>query len=224
MRIVKISNDWDRDLVIPHNGEMFVIKPGKTKIIPWDAAASLFGDPRARDDGKVKGRREIFDHVRGLHNFHLGFDTETVEDAERAHKPVEASWEWKCPKFTAWDASSDEGEDAQIYFVIHDPDGLKSFNMVTESDGGTDAKVLAQALSEMRAQMAAMQAQLNVSQGKEVKSPEPATVKPDGEHGTIDTTEAGPQVEPVGGETVELPVADPKSAPRRDSPRSVRAS
>lgn len=199
MQIVRIENTGDDTLVIPHNGEKYTIRPGDSKIVPYDAAASLYGDPRARDDARTKGRRDIFNHVRALHNFHLGFDNEET-------------WQAKRPRFVATDPNSNE----IVWFVIDDPEGKETFKDTNGiADNTTDSRLLADAIQAMQAQIASMAAQLAAKEGGTAGVPAPQVVhaQADGEAGSVKTA----PVVPEG----ELPKAAPAPTVRRDGPRTA---
>lgn len=141
LQIVRIENKWDRDITIPHNGDMYVVPVGESKIVPYDAAASLFGDPRAMNEGKSRGREDVYNQVRGMWNFYLGFDSEDVWKNE------------KCPQFLAFDVNSGD----QIIFVIHDRDGTNGGyipNAHRQNPESTDQAIVAQRIQEMQDQIA----------------------------------------------------------------------
>lgn len=170
MRIVNIENTWDRDITIPHLGNKYVIKPGESKIVEFEAAASLFGDPRARNDGKSRGRHDLYDQIRLLWSFYTGFDSDEVWEKE------------KCPQFIATDVNTKD----RIWFVIHDLEGTKTFTMAdptSAAHGSTDTAVLNSAIAEMQGQIAQLVAALAASQAQT------ATPGTPGSHSGVDTVE-----------------------------------
>lgn len=194
MEIVEIRNEWDRPITIPHNGAIYTIDPGASKIVPFDAAASIFGHPAARDDAKVKGRRELYDHVRGMWNFYLGWDTELTWEND------------KCPRFSAVDVNSQE----PIHFVIHDPDGAKAFNL-TPSIDTTDQALLSATLLRLQAQVEQLNARLLVQDESAIASaaPSPEILEPnENVNGEI----------PVGAELPPTPKVDDTPV-KKDGPR-----
>jgi hypothetical protein len=206
MQIVKIDNTWDRDITIPHNGEMYVVPQGASKIVPWEAAASLFGDPRAMNNGRDRGRELVYNQVRGLWNFYVGFDTEDVWQAE------------KCPKFTATDVNTGDS----VVFVIHDPDGTQGGyvpGQFRENPASTDQAILQSQIEEMQKSIAALTSALAVSQSLNAPAPAPAPeiVPP------APTAEAGSEAA-VTVPTVaegELPKVPDKAVVAKDTPRTV---
>lgn len=140
MQIIRLNNTGDKELVIPHRGDKYVIQPGASKVIPYDAAASLFGDPRHKDSDKDPARRRCYEHVRAMHNFYIGWDTEDIWENE------------KMPRFDAFDLETDE----QIFFVVHDPLGQRTYNAAQPLGGSTDQAILAATIADMEKRIAAL--------------------------------------------------------------------
>lgn len=206
MQIVKIDNTWDRDISIPHNGEMYVVPQGASKIVPWEAAASLFGDPRAVNNGRDRGRELVFNQVRGLWNFYVGFDTEEIWQAE------------KCPKFTATDVNTGEA----VMFVIHDPDGTRGGyvpGQFRENPASTDQAILQAQIEDMQKSIGALTAALAAAQSLNA----PAVAAAPEVVPSIPTAEAGSDTAatvPTVAEG-ELPKVPEKVTVAKDTPRTV---
>lgn len=194
MRIVEITNEWDQPITVPHNGTMYTVPVKGSKIVPYDAAASLFGDPRARDTEKDKGRRETYDHVRGMWNFHLGWDTEKTWADE------------KCPKFSVVDVDTQE----QIWFVIHDPTGEKAFNIPVDTST-SDPALIAQTLAALTDQVAALTARLAAQPDAPSSAVGPVVV----DANELDNVDGAT---PVGAELPPTPADEPKVG--KDGPRT----
>jgi hypothetical protein len=213
MRIIRVENRWHSPIEIPHLGDKYVVPVGGSKIVPYEAAASLFGDPRARDGEKHKGRRELYDQVRNYWSFYLGYDSEQVWETE------------KCPQFDAFDVNTNE----QVWFVIHDPDGATLYGSEpTVNANTTDQALLNAQITQLQSQVATLLAAMEARQGIEA----PATYKvgpPEYVIGgpTQTPTVVAPSVveAPVGGVDSELPpVPTNSSAPAKDSPRATPVS
>jgi hypothetical protein len=164
MQIVEIHNTWDRTITIPHNGQRYDIPVGESRIVPYDAAASLFGDPRAQDTDKVKGRRDLHNHIRGLWNYEFGFDNEEKWQNE------------KKPQYEAYDPSN-PNKRTRVYFIIDDPDGTKALpDALVEPNATQDQRAIEGALAALQAQVAALTAQLAKTQDNAPKSAGPEVV------------------------------------------------
>lgn len=194
MQVITIKNEWDRDIVIPHNGEKYTIRPGEQKHVPWDGAASLFGDPSMRDTEKQMARRDLYNHVRGLWNFHPGFDQEEVWERDLM------------PRFTATDLNTGE----EVWFIIQDPAGKHSFNK-PQSDAAQDAATINVALATLQAQVAQLTAAL-AAQAAADGAPTSQVPAPAVENAAQDTA--------AQLATNELPPVQP-TTPKSDSPRTA---
>jgi hypothetical protein len=206
MQNVKIDNTWDRDITIPHNGEIYLVPQGGSKIVPWDAAASLFGDPRAANNGRDRGRELVYNQIRGLWNFYVGFDTELIWQDE------------KCPKFTATDPNTGD----EIVFVIHDPDGTRGGyvpGQFRENPASTDQAILQSQIEDMQRSIAALTAALAASQALNTPAtvPAPEIVPPS------PTAEAGSDAATATATVIEgeLPKVPEKTSVAKDTPRTV---
>lgn len=120
-QVVVLRNTSSSPYTIRHLRRVWTIPPHGELHAPWDAAQSFLGDPRAIDVGRNKFRRILYDQVRALNNFYLGFDTETEAEAKdatlRTGRP-HSSWEAKRPPIEVY---SVEGQ--RIYMLIDDPSG-----------------------------------------------------------------------------------------------------
>lgn len=187
MQIIRIENTGPVELVIPHRGDKYVIQPGGSKVIPYDAAASLFGDPRHKDTDKDPARRRCYEHIRAMFNFYIGWDAESV-------------WEdTKMPRFDAYDLETGD----QIYFVVHDPFGQKTYNAAQPLGGSTDQAILAATIADMERRIVALTNTLATYE-KASSAPEVVAADPD------------KSAEP---ESLPRPKSDDKVT--KDSPRAV---
>jgi len=119
--IVLARNVGDETYTIRHNKRKFDIIPGGELHLPWDALASFLGDPRVMDVGRNKFRRVLYDQMRAVNNFQLGFDTETRKQAteKQLRTGIEThSWEERRPPIEVYTI---EGQ--RIYMLIDDPTG-----------------------------------------------------------------------------------------------------
>ncbi len=191
LQIVRITNTGDTDLILTHNGDRYVVPVDGSKIVPYECAASAFGDPRARDNGRDKGRTDIYEHTRAMWNFNLGFD-----DAD--------AWEAKRPRFEAHDVNSGD----RIWFVIDDPKGEHIYDAtggVPVNTNTTDAALLGAQLTAMQEQIAALTTALALTQSQSTGTSHSAP--------TVIVATDNKQPADALDKVVEKPVADAGPAP-----------
>jgi hypothetical protein len=198
MQIVRIDNKGNEPLVLINNGDKYTIPFNGSKMVPFECAASAFGDPRARDTGRDRGRSDTYDHIRACWNFYLGFD-----DA--------GTWEQKRPKFEAYDVNTGD----RVWFVIDDPKGDQTFNaevVVAETLVNTDRVLLTSQLKELQEQVAVLAAALAANQDRDpagFKAPE------------IVPVEDHVATEPIANAT-ELPAMGAATPVKSDGPRRAK--
>lgn len=99
---IRVTNKGKKAFTDSFDGRQYTIEPGSDKVVPYEAAALWFGDPRAIDTGQVKTRLEEFRRLR------VKYGAYENEDAWNSNKPN--------VKITTLDGD-------KITSVIDDPEG-----------------------------------------------------------------------------------------------------
>src|SRR5215203_2670339 len=102
MQIVRVVNRGS-ELKLSYGQEVYEFPTKGDRIVPYDAAAYWFGDPRVHNNPpRDWARREQYDKKRAQWGYALGFDSETKAEARNSGKKAEDSWEYKAPQFEVW--------------------------------------------------------------------------------------------------------------------------
>ncbi len=189
---VKLVNTDDVKFTFHQNNQRRVIEPHGDTIVPWDLATTLFGDPRAIDDGRNKARTQALKRARGNFNYELGIENDETFDARRPHIEV-------------YDATSGE----RVYMLIEDPDGDMCGAQILIDTESSEIEML-------RRQMAAMEARMMQMTERMTSRPAPMS---EGQQRTV-SVDAGPAVEVpafsaddiLGIEADDIDPEDPLSA------------
>jgi hypothetical protein len=116
--LVKVVNTGDEEIVLRGNTR-YVIPVGGERIIPFNEAASWFGDPRLQNQGRDQLRTLVHSQIQGLWGY-----TEGMTYLRDRWDPTAGfkTWEDFKPSVECFDM---DGE--PILFVIHDPEGTTPF-------------------------------------------------------------------------------------------------
>jgi hypothetical protein len=146
--LIRIKNVGDTDLVLRGNVR-YTIPAGNDRIIPFTEAASWFGDPRLRNEGRDQMRTMAWRQIQNLWGFTEGMTyLKDRWDVTQGFK----TWDDFKPKVEMYDM---DGE--RVYFIIDDPDGEQSFagpNLIDPAY--TDTEALQRQMKVMEKQMADM--------------------------------------------------------------------
>jgi hypothetical protein len=149
--LVRVKNTGSEELVLRGNTQ-YVIPPNGERIIPFNEAASWFGDPRLNDDGRNRFRSEAFRMTQNLWGYSEGM------------KYFRDRWD-PSQGFLGWDdfkppVECFDMEGNQINFIIHDPSGELGMAANTPAlvDPSTlDASTLSKQVQAMGQQIAKLQ-------------------------------------------------------------------
>lgn len=132
---VRVENIDDKPFSFHHNNVKKRIPPGKSAMMPWDLACTLFGDPFTTDSEKRPDRTQALARARGNFNYELGMETM-------------ATFEGRRHRLAFYDTEGDQG---QIWMLIDDPDGehLDSF-VSPDTESGTTLELLTLKMQEMQ--------------------------------------------------------------------------
>lgn len=235
-QLVYVENTGDTELSFPIPGVDRAgnylrahIDPGDRKLMTFDVVASAFGHPAARDNGKDKGRTEMFRDLRTYWGWHEGFDTDLA--ADQLHRDMGwTSWQEKCPKFRVTTL-----EGAWIPMVLDDPEGIEPLpdeNGVADPSvarASGNAAVMDRTLQAMQEKSDRQEAlieqlmkRLGMSDGDEqAPADSPHTPADDVQGGAKTTTPPVPVEVPQSSELPQAPADEPP--PTADRPRTVRA-
>jgi hypothetical protein len=141
MDLIKIVNVGDDNLTLNGN-ERITITPGGERIVPFAIAAAFFGDPRAHNEGKDKGRDDEIKRARTMWGFFPGFDTEEV---------------WKYEKMPQYECFDMEGN--RVHMILDDEEGEHPYGGAPRVDLSlTDNTQLARQVELLQAQIATLTA------------------------------------------------------------------
>ncbi len=150
MDLLTIKNTSTMKPLVLNGNERVVIEPGDSRIVPFAFAAAWFGDPRAKNEGKERGRQNLYESTRRLWGFEAGFDTEET-------------WTMlKAPQFQCFDTNTND----RVFMLIEDPDGEHDYNgepIFDSSNANVDA--LTAQIAAMQTQMAALMQMVATQQG-----------------------------------------------------------
>lgn len=168
--VVKAVNTSPKDFPVPHNGGVLWVAAHGERFVPWDAMASLWGDPGFKPS---RGQTR-FDYAmlcRGQFGWFHGLDDESTWDQRRP--PIE----W----YTI------EGD--RLWTVLDDPHGTQG-GRPTSAAPTDDQVFLLETIAELQQQIAGLQA---------AQAQRDATVADSREAETL-TVDSGdlPQPDPTG--------------------------
>lgn len=209
MQFIRMVNTGTTPYDYHHHAIKQIIQPGGDRIVPWDLACSLFGDPTTMDIGQDRARTRSWKQAAGIHNYHLGYTSDE-------------QWEAIRPKVECYDLETGQ----RVYMVLDDRDG----KLTGENPGGQATP--GNELEMLQRQMALMAQQIAKLTANQVQAPADATTST----GPI-TSEDAPNMEPVPSAldlaeltrqatalgmpeaTEDIPQAVPTGLPQDQAPR-----
>ena len=122
------------------------ILPGADRIVPWDIAATLFGDPRLVNDGRNQHRTVALKRARGNFNYMLGIESDEEFEARR-------------PKIEVYDTENNE----RIYMLIEDPEGEMAGTSLIQTSNETENEMMRRQIARMESQIAMLTQRLTAN-------------------------------------------------------------
>ena len=183
---VKLVNDDTKPFDFHQNNAKRVIEPGEDVIVPWNIAATLFGDPNIPEVPPVNERSRMYEKIRARHNFSQGLMTED-------------DWDGLKPNVKVFDIESN----SEVIMLIDDPAGeyMGTFTPSKAPSKRDD-------VDAMQRQIAALTQQVERLVNTQVASPSEAATS--GTSSSATPTADGPGIDPV----FDLPTEDaPQSVP-----------
>ena len=146
--LIRVVNLRDEDLVLRGN-TVYTIPANGERIIPFQEAASWFGDPRLQDSGRDKTRSMAWNQIQNLWGYTEGMTyLKDRWDVTAGFK----TWEDFAPAVECFDMDGN-----QVYFIIHDPEGSQPFGGPKLLDPAfQDNEAILRQMQDMQATMAQM--------------------------------------------------------------------
>jgi hypothetical protein len=187
--LVRVVNTGDEPIVLRGNTK-YTIPVGNDRIIPFTEAASWFGDPRLRNEGRDQMRTMAWRQIQNLWGYTEGMMY--LRDRWDVTKGFK-TWDEFKPSVECYDMDSN-----RIYFIIDDPEGEFPFGGPQLIDPAyTDTEALQRQMKLMEQQMAQMMQLLT-------------------ERNAAD--QQAPKVDTASIDAVNLPTADANDAVTEDGP------
>lgn len=142
MDMCRVVNKGKTEFSATYANNRFVIKKGKTAVVPRDAVNLWFGDPDTRDDPNDRSR---YYRTAEFARLRIKYG---VYDGVPGRQTMEEAWEERTPKVEVYDL-----DDNRLYTVVEDPEGLESAPAPTPSRMELN---LAAQLEDMERQMTAL--------------------------------------------------------------------
>lgn len=139
MELIRISNKGRRPFDFMHRNQKKIILPGDSMIVPFDLAASLFGDPRTKDMNGDNARKKVYDKVRG----HFGFAPGLQSEEE---------WQAMRPNLTFEDVETGE----KVLMLVDDPFNQNAIVSGTEKAEANDRAAERSQMEQLMAQVATL--------------------------------------------------------------------
>lgn len=136
LQFVRLVNTGDRVFDYHYQSQKHLIAPGADRIVPWDCASSLFGDPFTMDSSSDRARTRVYKQTRGFYNYSDGTTTEE-------------QWEVLRPKIEVYDLETNQ----RIFMVIEDPDGRKTGDNPTPDQAGSDVETMQRTIAVLSQQV-----------------------------------------------------------------------
>lgn len=145
---VKLVNKGQQPFDFHQNNAKRVIEPGGDVIVPWNIAATLFGDPNIPDIPPVNERTRMYGKIRARHNFSNGLMTES-------------DWEDLKPDIGVYDIENN----GEIIMLIDDPEGnhMGGFTPSPAPSKQNDVEALQRQIAALTAQVERVVGQQNAA-------------------------------------------------------------
>lgn len=192
---VKLVNNGDKPFDFQQNNQKRIIESGEDVIVPWNIAATLFGDPNIPDIPPVNERSRMYAKLRARYNFGAGLMSDD-------------DWDRKKPNVKVFDLETN----SEIIMLLDDPKGehMGTFTPSKAPSKQTD-------VDAMQRQIAALTAQVERLVNQQVASPSEASGSGTSNSPTV--TADGPGQDAPGSDidpVFDLPTAtddDPQATP-----------
>lgn len=189
MQMVRVHNLGDKDFVDSYNSQKFIIEPGKSQFVPYDAAVIWFGNPAAVNTDREANRDEEFQRIQQRYSAYGDVDADGNPGA----------WDRNKPKVRVESTEGDE-----LFFCMDDPQGERINTTAFRSELNAEEKREAQ-IASMETMMRQMQEQINLltSQQQQGSVGEIPTDEPTQTPGPAELGQPIPQIGPITGIKVD---------------------